>query len=368
MGGMMSESSKKGRKVVDRRTKAQLVQELAEAQATLQKQNLEIIVCGKDLQNAKIELKELQGLKTKLRSPKANLNKAKKVLDEKKDIENKLQEIEANAAIQIEEATINLREAEQENQNLKKEVEELKEQLEDYRKKIPIEDDRGEEIIRDITTSKSTFLIHLYPRQGDFQGRIEYPLTRDKKTFRGLDSEVVFKFISKHLPQPTEKEKMRLPTADADEKLSDAPEKKIPRGAKMRVSIRPKTMPPQVTKALKELKLQQMKRILEPGSVLQAYRPFALFTQLHFPVMPTANNLDIDTSNYEVLVILADAKKENVVARRGVADILSAQVADYENKINMPGLAPGKYWMKIHALAPYANIEESKEIDLKVQR
>ena len=60
MGGMMSESSKKGRKVVDRRTKAQLVQELAEAQATLQKQNLEIIVCGKDLQNAKIELKELQ--------------------------------------------------------------------------------------------------------------------------------------------------------------------------------------------------------------------------------------------------------------------------------------------------------------------
>jgi hypothetical protein len=161
---------------------------------------------------------------------------------------------------------------------------------------------------------------------------------------------------------------MRLSATNTDRKISDDQEKKSTRGEKMRISIRPKSMPPQVTRVLKELKFQQMKRILEPGAVLQAHRPFTLSTQLHFPVMPTENNLEIDTSNYEVLVILADAKKENVVARRGVADILSAQVADYENEINIPGLAPGKYWMKICALAPYANIEESKEIDLKVQR
>ena len=110
-----------------------------------------------------------------------------------------------------------------------------------------------------------------------------------------------------------------------------------------------------------------MKRTIKSGGALRAYRPFALRTHLHFPVMPTANNLDIDTSTYEVLVIMTDAKQENVVARSGVADALSESVVDYKNQINMPGLAPGKYWMRIQTIAPFARIEERKEMHLDIQ-
>ena len=332
----MSKSSEKDRKVVDRRTKAQLVQALVDAQATLQKKNSEIASCSKDLQNAKAKIKELQKLKVKLEPEAADLNKAERALKE--------------------------------NKNMEKEIQELKEQLEEYKKKITTEE-QEKEIIKDFTAPSKprTFTIYFSPRQGHFKGWIYHQGTGNKELFTGLDSDVICKFISEYLNQVAEKEKMSLPATHADEKLSEAKEKKISLGAKMRVSIRPKTKSLQATTALKELKLQQMERFLEPGAVLQAFRPFALYAQLHFPVVPRADNLDIETSNYEVLVIMADAKKENVVARRGAADILSAEVADYENKINMPGLAPGKYWMKIHTLAPFANIEESKEILLNFQ-
>jgi hypothetical protein len=33
----------------------------------------------------------------------------------------------------------------------------------------------------------------------------------------------------------------------------------------------------------------------------------------------------------------------------------------------MPALAPGKYWVKVHTAAPFAKIEESKEMHLDVQ-
>ena len=82
----MSKSSEKDRKVVDRRTKAQLVQALVDAQATLQKKNSEIASCSKDLQNAKAKIKELQKLKVKLEPEAADLNKAERALKENKNI------------------------------------------------------------------------------------------------------------------------------------------------------------------------------------------------------------------------------------------------------------------------------------------
>jgi hypothetical protein len=308
MEGIMSGSSKKSRKAVTRKTKAQLVQELDEVQISLKDKEKELTSCRKALIRSRSEVKKY------------------------KELKKKPQKIKENGAIQIEE-------------------------------------DQKTEVIKNNTISSKprSFLIYFVPRQGHLNGYIQHLSTEKKQPLNGLDSDAICKFISKHLPQVAEKEKSKV-SADVNEKLSDAPGKKISRGAKMRVNVRRKTMPPQVIKALKDLKLQQMNRILEPESALQAHRPFALQAQLHFPVMPTESNLDIDTSNYEVLVILTDAKKENVVARRGVADNLSAQVADYENKIHMPGLLPGKYWMKISAFAPYANIEDSKEINLNVQR
>jgi hypothetical protein len=334
---MIKSSNNNNDKAVDRRTKAELLQELAEAQSTMQKQEIALAVCRKDRKKAESDQKELADLKEKLGSANSDLSNANDLLRENEDLKKKLDKLEKDAAIQIEEATANLHKAELQNQNLEKKIQALKGELEEHKKKMSIAEDQGEKIIKDMATSKSTFLIHLYPHQGHFQGRIEHTWSRDKKPFTGLDHEVVFEFISKHLPQAAEKEKISMPAESAHAEV------------------------------LKELEFQQMKRTIKPGGALRAYRPFALFTHLHFPVMPTTNNLDIDTSTYEVLVVMTDAKKNNVVARNGVANALSESVVDYKNQINMPALAPGKYWVKVHTAAPFAKIEESKEMHLDVQ-
>lgn len=53
-----------------------------------------------------------------------------------------------------------------------------------------------------IPVSKSTFRIDLYdPGEGELQGKIEYPLMKAKKAFKGLDTDVIAAFIAKHLPE-----------------------------------------------------------------------------------------------------------------------------------------------------------------------
>lgn len=331
----MSKSSNKNYKVVDRRTKTQLVKELAEAQKALRNQEIELISCGKEMQSAKLELKRLQEQQKKVQSDDYDLNGDKNLLAENEKLKDKLRKIDESSAIQLEATDEKLRKLEQQNQKLEKQVLSFRKQLEDAKKKIPTEDDQDEIFLKNFATSKSTFLIHFYPQQGSFHGRIEHLLTRDKKAFSGLDSEAAFEFISKHLPIVDDRNKISEPAAGAE--------------------------------VLKELKFLQLKRFHNLEDNLQANRPFALFTNLHFPVMPTEINLDIDASNYEVLVLMTDAKKKKVVARSGVANVLSPKVANYENKINMPAIAPGKYWLRICARAPFANIEESKEIQINFQ-
>ncbi len=53
----------------------------------------------------------------------------------------------------------------------------------------------------DILGPSSSFKINIYPRQGHLQGKIEHPLTRDKKAFSGMDDQTILQFISNHLPQ-----------------------------------------------------------------------------------------------------------------------------------------------------------------------
>ena len=82
--------------------------------------------------------------------------------------------------------------------------------------------------------------------------------------------------------------------------------------------------------------------------------------------MPTANNLDIDTTSYDIGVIATDVMK-NVIARSGVANPLCPGITDYDNQINMAGLAPGKYSLRIYAFASFAKIEGRKDIEVIVE-
>ena len=228
-------------------------------------------------------------------------------------------------------------------------IENLQEKLAEYESELAqTEQAQEEEVIEeseetaseDISASKATFRIDLYPRQGHYQGKIEHPLTRDKQVLSGLDQKVIAEFISKHLPQPEEEEKLS----------SQAPES-----------------PPVEKSVLQEITFQQSKHFVEPGHPFQAHSPFAVVTHLHFPVMPTEDNLEVDSTTYDVVALVTEGESEKVITRNGVSNTLSPGVADYESKITMSGLAPSKYVLKIYTYAHFAKIEDSKRLDMIVE-
>ena len=117
---------------------------------------------------------------------------------------------------------------------------------------------------------------------------------------------------------------------------------------------------------LREIRLHQFKRIIESDQPLLAHRPFSLQAHLHFPIRPTKDNIDIDTTTYDVQVVAADLKNRNVIARNGVGKQLVFGINDYEDQIPMSGLAAGNYLIRIHTFAPFAKIEDSKDIEVTV--
>ena len=110
----------------------------------------------------------------------------------------------------------------------------------------------------------------------------------------------------------------------------------------------------------------QNKRIIETGRSVSAHLPFSLQAQFHLPITPTQENMDVDTNTYGIRLIAMDEAEKNVFASNGTADMLSAGVESYESEIGMPGLEPGKYRLKLYAFAPFAQIEDSRDIELNV--
>ncbi|MGD8461631.1 MAG: hypothetical protein PVH27_14845, partial [Desulfobacterales bacterium] len=56
-------------------------------------------------------------------------------------------------------------------------------------------------ISKDILSQKSSYRIDLYRYQGQYQGKIEHILTKDKKAFTDLDGSAIIEFMSRYLPQ-----------------------------------------------------------------------------------------------------------------------------------------------------------------------
>jgi hypothetical protein len=157
----MSSPAKKSRVKPERMTKAELLDELNNAIKLAESRGKELSLLLKKLNDAKTKEKKLTDQLQ---------NNKKKIVD--------LEKINAR----LEEKIIDVKHTE-------------------------------ETIPEDFSVGRAAFRIELYPRQGHYQGKIEHLLTRDKKGFSGLDSEIIMGFISKHLP-PKE-EQVEEPQPDA---------------------------------------------------------------------------------------------------------------------------------------------------------
>ena len=116
-----------------------------------------------------------------------------------------------------------MKERSSQGDKIKKELRELRKQHEELRGKndalersvrtlesqLNVQQHNAEANPEDLSNAKASFRIDLYARQGngDYKGRIEHLLTKEKKLFDGVDKEAIAQFIASHLPRATRRTK-----------------------------------------------------------------------------------------------------------------------------------------------------------------
>jgi len=157
----------------NKKTKLQLQEELSKVQDALKKQENEISECRGKLQQARDEL-------TNLKELQAKLNPAE-------DAERRLQVSETH------------------EHQLAERILELEKVIEFLKGNFVAAEHWDKAISKDILSQKASYRIDLYRYQGQYQGKIEHILTKDKKAFTGLDGIAIIEFMSRHLPQVEDK-------------------------------------------------------------------------------------------------------------------------------------------------------------------
>jgi prefoldin subunit 5 len=152
-----------------KKTKLQLQEELSEVQDALKKQENEISECRGKLQQAQDELAHLKELQAKL--------------NEAEGAERRLQVSETH------------------EHQLAKRISDLEKVIEFLKSKFKAAEQWDKAISKHILSQKASYRIDLYRYQGQYQGKIEHILTKDKKAFTGLDGIAIIEFMSRHLPQ-----------------------------------------------------------------------------------------------------------------------------------------------------------------------
>lgn len=169
----MNASDKKVPKKTDRRTKAQLLEELEKAHSTINGHEKKLTDFQKKLAKAEADIAAWEQKSTELKLIKMQLeNNQKKIEKYRRDLKSEAKEKESAVM------------------GLQKDIE----APEESKKAIP----------GGISTAKATFRIDIYPRQGHFQGKIVHPLTKDYRILKGLDMNAILDFISEHLPRAEE--------------------------------------------------------------------------------------------------------------------------------------------------------------------
>ncbi|MFQ5604161.1 MAG: hypothetical protein ACE5HS_12920 [bacterium] len=216
------------------KTKAQLQQELLEANKTIDKLESELVANAKALQKSNANIDEIQK--------------------------------------QLEESRLEQREAERQRQHLQNEFEELNAKL----NKLEIQQAQETEtelIDKEISSSKSTFQIDIYPRQGQYQGRIKHPLSKDKKAFGSLDEQVIIEFISNHLPQLPD-EAVNFQSSQTQAETSEVGKESLPEME----ALEGEGKPQQVSRLRDVVILPESSR--KPSNMLHQEQPFEIQFQM----------------------------------------------------------------------------------------
>ncbi len=349
----MTKTKKKGSTNYSRMTKAQLLESIAENNDHLNKKDKELEQLQVKLKQKNQQMKELHQELVKIK----RVQKNSKV--EKQNLIEKLQRSEEQAPDLIKKLEKQLTESNRKRKSLKREAQKLNKKICELEEELSAQEKSKYRLSEDIAAPRTAFRIDLYQRQGDYHGRIIHLLTKNEKKFTGVDQAAISEFIIKHI---------KIKPLEGKEILSSIPLEGLDRSEDKEISGVSPLQEIQVQAELFEkIRFQQRERYLDAMQPLDAGMQFSVHTCLNFPVVPNETNMDIDSIAYAVHVVAMDESEKKVVAHNSVADILSSGEVRYENRIDMPGLDPGKYYIKLYTIAPFAKIEANKQVELNVE-
>jgi hypothetical protein len=349
----MTATPKKTNINYNRLTKTQLLESMSEKDAYLDQQE-------KELERLQYELKEKNQQVKQLHQ---ELSETKRILKNTQVIKqspaNNMREPDKKTSDLIRRLEKELRESNGERQSLENEARKLNKKISELEEEISAEENEKLRSAEKIAAPRTAFRIDLYQRQGDYHGRIIHLLTKNETRFKGVDEAAISAFITKHISLKPEEGKRDLASLPADKSERLTKKEISPPSAIAETQDR--------AEVFEEIKFEQKNRLLDAVQPLSARMQFTVNTCLKFPVFPTAENMDVANTAYAIRVVAMDESEKKIIASDSIADILLPGVARYANRINMPGLDPGKYFIKLYALAPFAKIEASKRVELNVE-
>lgn len=387
----MNSSEDNGGSNKGRRTKGQLLEKLSEVNESLEQSQSELAACHKELIQAKVKIKtlemgegksasldrEMERVQLNLSKMSEDLNRMKEAIEKLKSQNEDVRKESEGIKLQLsasqerlakyeEEAIEQQKAVKKQKKNFEAQIQQLQEQVDELKKKTP--DEIAESDEQDyVAAPKANFRIEITPSDDNYRTVIDHPLSKDRKVIKGLDMEMILKFITKHLPkleEPNgEPEIQPFPPLNEQattEEIKIAEVKKDMTQALQFKSIKK-------NRVLKDVRIKQSNCFVENGQNILPSQDFSVYSLLQLPVVPSCKNIDIDTTSYNIRVVVKDKKENNVLFEKDIADDLSYGVVDYEKAITVPRLASGKYLIFVNAVVPFVRIGDQKIIEVEVK-
>ena len=350
----MTKKTKKNNINLDRMTKAQLKEVLIDTRDRFDNREEEYQRLQKKMKTSDLQIKELHQelgeLKRKSRtSPKEDHNLIEEYQQSEKERRTRIKNLEK----EIQGLNQSKRALESKNKSLEEKIDELEQTL-------VIAENSETNSKKSMPAARTAFRIYFYERQDHFRGKIIHLLSKDEKTFKGVDEAAICEFITSHISEFADEKERVSPPVTSEEVIN---------GERILGETQSTVSAPRaevVEHIIGNIKFLQEQRVIDTGKPVSAHSPFSVQARLHLPITPTQENMDVDTSTYGIRVVAMDEAEKKVYASNGTADMLSAGVESYESEIGMPGLEPGKYRLKLYAFAPFAQILDRQDIELNV--
>ncbi len=208
----------------------------------------------------------------------------------------------------------------------------------------------------DQVQTESVLKLEIIREIPDFQLKIHWLPSGKTEVLKGLSTDGLLDSIYQQLMQfDGNSPEKPLPEKKSPDLLSLSESVFTPAIETKREKQKPLALPQ--PKILQEIHINQQHPQFHPGKNLIMNIPFTVALRVHLPIVPTRENIDIDTPGFGIRLAISGNGLEKALIHEFTEDIrLGTQ--DYSNLYLMPQLRPGDYQLAAWVTVPFIRKRE----------